>query len=145
MAANAKVQAGVPAGSLKMINDAEGSPRLEPLVRLSDPASRAAWVYGQPMAACPRCGSYDMKPQTPIMIDMTGEETPRQLLGKWVRTTKAGATPLEGPVFMMCWECGHKGPSVDCSGRTREDVGMDPAVNAEIKRLWNSQAPTSAA
>ena len=63
------------------------------MLNLKDPASRAAWVYGQPMAPCPACGSYDMKPQMPIEMDATGHETVPQLVSKWARATKAGATP----------------------------------------------------
>ena len=111
------------------------------MLNLKDPKSRAAWVYGQPMAPCPKCGSYNMKPQMPIQIELTGAETAPQLLGKWARATKAGTTPLEGPVYFMCWDCRHKGPAVDCTGRTREDAGQDRTLNAEINRLWNAQAP----
>jgi hypothetical protein len=82
-----------------------------------------------------------MKPQMPIQIELHGDETTRQLIGKWARATRAGETPLEGPVYFMCWGCFHKGPAVDCAGRTREDAGQDRALNAEIKRLWNSQTP----
>ena len=39
---------------------------------LKDPAKRAEWVYGQPMAPCPACGSYNMKPQMPIAMETTG-------------------------------------------------------------------------
>lgn len=113
-------------------------------VDLKDPASRAAWTYGQPMSPCPSCGSYKMKPQTPIKIELSGDETPAQLVGKWARASKSGATQLEGPVYFICWDCGHKGPSVDCTGRTREDVGQDRALNAEIKRLWNEQKSCAA-
>ena len=111
------------------------------MLNLKDPASRAAWVYGQPMAPCPKCGSYNMKPQMPIQIELTGTETTPQLLGKWARAMKAGATPLEGPAYYMCWDCGHKGPAVDCTGRASEDARQDRALNAEMKRLWNTQAP----
>lgn len=110
------------------------------MVDLKDPASRAAWVYGQPMAPCPQCGSYDMKPQMPIQLEVTGAETMPQILGKWARATKGGATPLQGPCYFMCWDCGHKGPSVDCTGRTSEDARKDRELNAQMKRLWNSQA-----
>ena len=43
---------------------------------LKDPAKRAEWVYGQPMAACPKCGSYNMKPQMPIAMETTGDSAP---------------------------------------------------------------------
>lgn len=118
--------------------------RVQPDVVLRDPAARAAWVYGQPMNPCPKCGGYNMKPQTPIVMDVTGSESPQQLLGKYARATKAGATPLEGPCYYQCWDCWHKGPAVDCTGRTSEAVRADRAVNAEMKRLWNSQAPHNA-
>lgn len=108
---------------------------------LKDPAKRAEWVYGQPMAACPKCGSYNMKPQMPIAMETTGDETAPQLVGKWARATKAGATPLQGPAYYACWDCFHKGPAVDCTGRTSEDCRADRVLNAEMKRLWNAQTP----
>lgn len=109
-----------------------------------DPADRAAWVYGQPMAPCPKCSSYNMAPAMPIQIDLTGRETAPELVGKWARATKAGATPLEGPAYYRCRDCGHKGPAVDCTGRTSEAARQDRALNNEMKRLWNTQAPTEA-
>jgi hypothetical protein len=107
---------------------------------LKDPAARAAWVYGQRMAPCPKCGSYNMKPQMPIKIALAGDESASQLIGKWAQATKSGATPLEGPCYYACWDCRHKGPAVDCTGRTSEAARADRALNAEMKRLWNSQA-----
>lgn len=106
---------------------------------LTDPAKRAAWVYGQQMSPCPACGSYNMAPQIPIAMKTNGGESAPQLVGKWARATKAGATPLQGPAYYACRDCLHKGPAVDCAGRTREDCGADRALNAEMKRLWNSQ------
>ena len=64
-----------------------------------------------------------------------------QLLDKWAHTTKACTTPLEGPCYYACFACGHKGPAVDCTGRTSEDARQDRALNAEMKRLWNTQTP----
>ena len=49
---------------------------------MNDAAKRAEWVYGQPMAPCPKCGSYNMKPQIPIALETTGDETLPQLVGK---------------------------------------------------------------
>lgn len=106
---------------------------------LNDPAKRAEWVYGQPMAPCPKCGSYNMKPQMPIRIDLEGCESAPRLAGKWARAVKAGATPLEGQAYYICWDCQHRGPSVDVSGRTSEDASKDRALNTEMKRLWNLQ------
>lgn len=107
--------------------------------QLQNPAKRAEWIYGQPMRPCPTCGSYSMKPQMPIAMEATGAETVPQLVGKWARATKAGATQLEGPCYYACFDCGHKGPAVDCTGRTSEDARQDRELNAEMKRLWNSQ------
>lgn len=108
---------------------------------LNDPAKRAEWVYGQPMAPCPRCGSFTMRPQMPIEMEATGDETVPQLLGRWARAMNAGATPLKGPAYYACGYCGHAGPAVDCTGRTSEDCRADRALNEEMKRLWNSQTP----
>lgn len=107
----------------------------------SDPKARAKFVFGQEMKACPKCGGYNIKNQTPIKLKELIQPTDgaKQILGKWTRTVMAGNTPLEGTAFIMCFTCGHKGPSVDCSGRTSEDVGKDPVVAAEMKRLWNNQ------
>ena len=91
------------------------------------------------MNPCPKCGSYRLRIQTPIVCDILPTDTYKQLLGKWARATKDGATPLEGPVY-MCVDCRHKGPAVDCTSRTREEIGKDPKVSAEVKRLWNEQA-----
>ena len=108
------------------------------------PKDRAAWVYGQPMQPCPKCGSYNMKPQMPIQMELSGCETTPQLLGKWAQATKAGATPLQGPAYYICWDCLHEGPAVDCTGRTSENARQDRALNDEMKRLWNTQATPTA-
>jgi len=110
---------------------------------LKDTAKRAKWIYGQPMAPCPSCGSYNMKPQMPIAMVATGYETTAQLVGKWARATKAGTTPLQGPAYYACHDCGHKGPTVDCRGRTSEECRADAALNKEMKRLWNTQPPNA--
>lgn len=107
--------------------------------QLPTAADRAAWVYGQPMAPCPVCGSYNMGPQIPIDLETTGDETVPQLVGKWARATVAGGTPLQGVAYYMCRDCLHKGPAVDCIGRTSEACRADRALNAEMKRLWNAQ------
>ena len=107
---------------------------------IKNPAKRAEFVFGQPMQPCPKCGGYNLRSQTPIDCHILPTDTAKELLGKWARATKDGATRLEGPVFIMCGDCRHKGPAVDCSGRTREEVGQDPLVSAEMKRLWNEQS-----
>lgn len=106
---------------------------------MKDPAARAAWVYGQPMAPCPKCGSYNIGPQMPIDLRLTGDETLPQLVGKWARFTKAGTTPLQGPAYYACRDCFHKGPAVDCTGRTSEECRQDTPLNTKMKRLWNTQ------
>jgi hypothetical protein len=110
------------------------------LAILKDLAKRAEWVYGQPMAPCPSCGSFNMKPTIPIQIDLDGVQTPKELLARWHKTTSTGATPVEGPAYYFCADCRHKGPAVDCTGRTSEDCRADRALNAEMKRLWNTQS-----
>lgn len=84
-----------------------------------------------------------MKPQMPIRMAIAGDETVPQLFGKWARAKKEGATPLEGPCYYMCWNCGHKGPAVDCTGRTSEECCVDKDLNSEMKRLWNMQGDFS--
>ncbi len=97
------------------------------------------FIFGQEMQPCPKCGSYNIGYQTPIVCEVTGHESIRELLTKFARATKAGATPLQGPVYLHCRECSHKGPAVNCSGRTVEEIGQDRTVAAEVKRLWNEQ------
>ncbi len=106
---------------------------------LRDPSKRAEFVFGQPMKPCPKCGSYKMGYQTPIKLDLKPEDSARQVVSKWAREMKETGGILKGPVFLMCQGCQHKGPSVDCSGRTSVEVGRDPKVASEVKRLWNSQ------
>lgn len=102
-------------------------------------AKRNQFIYQEQMSPCPKCGSHNMKPQTPVKTELTGDETAADLVRNWARQKREGESPLEGPVYFMCWDCFHKGPAVDCTGRTSEDVAKDPVVYAEMKRLWNSQ------
>ena len=109
---------------------------------MQDPAKRAEWVYGQPMQPCPACGSYNMKPQMPIQLDATSTTTTTSsdmllFMARWARATQAGVTALEGMCYYVCWDCKHRGPAVDCTGRTSEDCRQDPALNAQMKQLWN--------
>lgn len=102
-------------------------------------AKRAAFVFGQEMKACPACGGWHFMVQTPIKMEpIAATDTAKQLVGKWARATIAGAV-MDGPVFIMCFDCGHKGPGVACEGRTRDEVGQDRALYTEVKRLWNEQ------
>ena len=51
--------------------------------------------------------------------------------------------PAMATELRRMWDCGHKGPAVDCTGRTSEDCCADKALNAEMKRLWNAQTPNA--
>lgn len=67
---------------------------------LKDPAKRAAWVYGQPMNPCPSCGGYNMKPQTPIKIELSGAKLPNVIptdeqLTAFALGIEAAAQPLK--------------------------------------------------
>jgi hypothetical protein len=104
-----------------------------------DPRSRTAWAFGEEMKPCPKCKSYHIRYQTPVDCGLESGDNAKQILSKWARATKAGSTPLKGPVFIMCCDCGHCGPAVDCKGRTAEEVGRDPMVAAAVRRLWNSE------
>jgi len=108
-------------------------------------AQTAKFIHGIEMKPCPSCGAFNMHYRMPIQMKepILATDGARQILGKWARSIKDGNTPLEGPCFMVCEDCGHKGPSIDCSGRTSEDVGKDPLVASEIKRIWNSQTTVS--
>jgi hypothetical protein len=105
-----------------------------------DPASRAKFVFGQEMKACPQCGGYNIGFSTPIKLNGPMPSTAKGILGAWAKAKKGGATPLEGTCRIMCRACGYLGPAVDVTGRTAEDVGRDKDVAAEAKRLWNSQS-----
>ena len=66
------------------------------MLDLKKPAARAEWIYGQPMAPCPACGSYNMKPQMPVKIGLAGDDTAMQAFGKLARAMKSGPVVLEG-------------------------------------------------
>jgi hypothetical protein len=103
-------------------------------------ARRAEIIFGTPMKACPTCGSYNFRFQTPIKLKepVASTDTAAQLVGKWARAIKDGNTPLEGPVFIMCFDCGHKSAPVDCTGMTAEEVGRSAAVAKETIQRWNA-------
>ena len=103
-----------------------------------------AFRFGRPMKPCPSCGSYNIGYQTPIKMqeEVTEEDDARSIIRKWARATQAGNTLLKGPVYLHCRDCFHKGPAMDCTGRTSEDVGQDPVVADTVKNLWNSEKNT---
>lgn len=110
-------------------------------MKMKRTAQTCEMIFGQKMKPCPNCGSFNIGWQTPIKMNeaITKEDDARSILGKYARSIKGGNTPLEGPVFLWCKDCRHKGPSMDCSGRTSESVGQDKEVAKEVKRLWNSE------
>ena len=97
----------------------------------------------QRMIACPKCGLWEIRPQTPLKHnkEYTAEDlkNPKKLLCEWARKHLDGEDWLEGPCFFMCFKCGHKGPAVDCSGRTSTEIGQDKEVYVKMKELWNTQ------
>lgn len=110
------------------------------LASRKDPAKRAEFLFGEPMKTCPKCGSWNFKYQTPIqLVETVDELEPEKLVRSWAKSMKTNGGLLEGPVFIMCFDCAHKGPAVDCTGRTSAEVGQDPVVSKEVRRLWNEQ------
>lgn len=107
---------------------------------LKDPKARCEFVFGQPMNSCPKCGGYNIGYSTPIKLDGKLPDSARGILKAWATAVSSGSTPLQGTCGIMCRSCGHLGPTVDVRGRTSEDVGRDPVVASEAKRLWNSQS-----
>ena len=107
----------------------------------TDPAKRAEFVFGQPMKPCPKCGSYRMIAQTPIVMKepILATDTAKQMVGKWARAVKDGNEVIEKDVFIMCRDCGHRAPGVDRPGILRSKVANDKMVYLEMKRLWNEQ------
>ena len=106
---------------------------------LNDPAARAAFIHGQRMDPCPKCGSYEMQPQIPVRLAISDQATPREVLATYVRSATAGPLVVEGPAYFQCGSCWHKGPSIDCTGRTSEDCRKDAKLYAQLKALWNGQ------
>ena len=98
------------------------------------------WRFSEKMQPCPACGGWDLKYQTPIVMDepVLPTDSARQILGKYARQRRKGLM-MAGPAFIMCVGCGHKGPEMDCTGRSSDDVGQCAATAKEIRRLWNTQ------
>lgn len=105
-------------------------------------AALAKFIFGEEMQPCPKCGSFKIGYSTPIKLDGPPPTTAPEMMKAWATARRSGSTSLEGTCCIMCRACGHLGPSVDVTVRTAEDVGKDPAVAAEAKRLWNTQPPT---
>lgn len=105
-------------------------------------AEMAKFVFREVMIPCPQCGSYHLGYSMPIQMKepITMSDRAKQIIGKWARTVRDGRAMLEGPVRIVCRDCHHQGPPMDCGGRTSEEVGRDKAVADEVKRLWNSQS-----
>ena len=105
----------------------------------ANPEDRAAFIHGQRMEPCPKCGSYEMEPQIPVRLAVSPAATPREALVAYVRSSAAGPLVVEGPAYYQCGSCGHKGPAVDCTGRTSDDCRRDPILYSKMKALWNGQ------
>lgn len=100
-------------------------------------------IFRQEMEPCPKCGGYNLKYQTPIKR-AGGLRKPlltKELLVAWVKSVQEDGGELQGPCYIMCFDCWHRGPSLDCTGRKSTDVGRDPEIARKIKELWNSQLP----
>lgn len=105
-------------------------------------AKRAAMVFGQAMRACPKCGGYELKYQAPIKLrePVGPTDSASEIIGKWARTmAMESGCMVEGPVYIQCFGCLHKGPAMDCSGMSSEQVGQSKDVADTVKRLWNEQ------
>ena len=104
--------------------------------------NRQKWIesiFGEPMKPCPKCDSYELNYQTPIKMNVPEDYTPQEMLMEWLNNPNSRTNKLEGPCFIMCWDCGHRGPAVDCSGKTLEDVSDNPEINKKMINLWNNQ------
>ena len=102
-------------------------------------AAMAKMVYGQEMMPCPKCGSYHLGYSVPIKLDAPLPDAAKDILKMWARATRDGHTPLKGTEGMVCRECHHRGPTVDVTGMTSEEVCKSVEIAKEIKRLWNGQ------
>jgi len=106
-------------------------------------AAHAEFVFGQPMKPCPKCGSYNMAYQMPIKVPAAEIEKMAQLSLQEAMSIAFALSKdsgeIEGPVYLRCMNCYHRGPAVDCTGRDAHDVKLDPLINKEVKRLWNNQ------
>lgn len=92
----------------------------------NDSVARAKMIFGADMKPCPICSSYNLMYQTPIDID---------------HFKKTKEFKLVGQCYIMCCNCGHKGPSVDCSGEDYHTVKADPVTASIIRKLWNLHQP----
>ena len=86
---------------------------------------------------CPRCGSKDIKPRMPIKAYLRYDEI-LKIFTKG-NTSMFENHLLEGPCYFMCFNCAHKGPSIDYSDRTASDVNQNKEIYEEMKELWNNQ------
>jgi hypothetical protein len=107
---------------------------------LGTPAERCAWVFRQEMEPCPKCGSFELRYQVPIVLPGEVGDTPKELVSAWAKATRSGSTELEGVAYLQCGECLCRGPVIDVSGRTSEDVRSDPVVAQAIKDVWNKHS-----
>ena len=100
-------------------------------------AKQAEFIFGQPMKPCPKCGSYSLAYRTPIVLD-TDDDSPKTILGRLAKALKQGPV-LEGPVYMICCDCLHRGPAIDCSHMTYDEMMKSEDVVKKVKAAWNCQ------
>lgn len=101
-------------------------------------AKQAEFIFGQPMNPCPKCGSYNLSYRTPIVLDVTDDDSPKAILGKYAKALRQGPV-LEGPVYMICSDCLHRGPAIDCSHMTYDEMKKSKDVAKKVKAAWNCQ------
>jgi hypothetical protein len=102
-------------------------------------ALRAEFIFGETMSPCPKCHGFNLHYKTPIQFESDPTKSASQNISKWANVMSANETPLKGPVYIECFDCHHRGPSLDCTGRTRQDVGADEGLARTVRRLWNEQ------
>lgn len=86
-----------------------------------NPKGRIEFIFQHETNPCPKCGSYNLKYQTPIDLrDKTHEK-------------------LLGIAYIVCWDCKHKSPSIDVSHMTRSTVGQSSELGTKLVEVWNSQ------
>ncbi len=95
--------------------------------------------FGAPMNPCPMCGSYNMATRAPIQMNLSRDDDAKTTVKKWAKANWDGSAYLEGPVYIVCQDCFHRGPAVDCSGKRSCEVMGDREIYAKMRDLWNGQ------
>lgn len=98
----------------------------------------AEFAFGCKMNPCPKCGSWNIKYQVPIEIDIPKGASARQILSAWAREQAKGPR-LKGYGFIMCFDCGYKGPHVSTEGMTYGQANKSVEFADKMKAAWNNQ------